>query len=61
MGKHNAKPPTGKGLPRTGNGRTGGAKPAKTQVSMTTSTGTVLWKLTSKLFHKDGPGPLGGR
>lgn len=50
-----------KDKPKTGDGRTGGAKPAKTQVSMKTRTGTMLWKATVNLFHKDGPGPKGGR
>jgi hypothetical protein len=47
--------------PRTGNGSKGGRKPPKTQVSMKTSTGAMLWKATANLFTKRGKGPKGGR
>jgi hypothetical protein len=47
MGKH-----TPGDVPSTGNGRTGGKKPGRGQVSITTSTGTVIWKATAALFGK---------
>jgi hypothetical protein len=47
-GKHSAS--KGAGTPTTGNGRTGGAKPQKSQCTQQTSTGAVLWKATASLF-----------
>jgi hypothetical protein len=38
--------------PSTGNGRTGGRKPAKTQVTVKTSKDTTLWDQTVALFSK---------
>jgi hypothetical protein len=45
MAKHSKQ-----GVPSTGNGRTGGQKPARLQVTQQTSTGTTLWKQTAKLW-----------
>lgn len=45
MGKH-----TKDGTPATGDGRTSGKKPAKTQISQSTKSGTVLLKQTAKLW-----------
>lgn len=36
--------------PRTGDGRTGGQKPQRAQVTAKTPTGTVLWKQTAGMF-----------
>lgn len=38
------------GTPATGNGRTGGKKPAKAQITQKTSTGATLWKATARLW-----------
>jgi hypothetical protein len=40
------------GTPSTGNGVTGGRKPARLEVSQQTSTGTTLWKATAAMFGK---------
>jgi len=48
-GKHRPKE-----APRTGNGRTGGEKPQRGQVSITTKSGTILWKATAGLFRRKG-------
>jgi hypothetical protein len=48
MGRHS--PSKGAGSPSTGDGRTGGAKPQKSQCTQQTSTGAVLWKATAQLF-----------
>jgi len=45
MGKHSKD-----GTPSTGDGNTSGAKPAKTQVSQSTKSGTVLSGQTAKLW-----------
>lgn len=44
MGKHSGDVPT------TGNGRTGGKKPARTQMAVRTKGGTILWKATAAIF-----------
>lgn len=48
MGKHSES--SGAGQPSTGNGRTGGPKPQKTQISQSTASGTVLSKVTAALW-----------
>lgn len=50
MGKHNTK--VGTTSPTTGDGRKGGRKPPKTQVTVRTSGGAILWKATASLFRK---------
>jgi hypothetical protein len=45
MGKHSKD-----GQPATGNGRTGGKKPAKAQITQKTSGGATLWKATARLW-----------
>lgn len=47
MGKH-----TPGDVPRTGNGQTGGKKPPRGQVSITTAGGSIIWKATAALFGK---------
>jgi len=44
MGKHSK--------PTTGDGRKGGEKPKRLQVTVKSSTGTTLWKQTVALFSK---------
>lgn len=50
MGKHDQQP-------RTGDGRTGGNKPKRLQVTVKTETGTTLWGQTTGLFGKKKPKP----
>lgn len=38
------------GTPSTGDGKTSKSKPQKPQISQKTSSGTILWKLTAKLW-----------
>lgn len=38
------------GKPSTGDGRKSGAKPARLNCQVQTSTGTTLWKATTALF-----------
>lgn len=49
MGKHSAG---NEDQPRTGNGWTGGKKPKSLQVSQTTSSGTIIWSQTAKLWAR---------
>lgn len=41
--------------PRTGNGRTGGEKPKRGQVTAKTKSGTVQWKQTTDMYAKPKP------
>jgi hypothetical protein len=41
-----------KDQPRTGDGRTGGRKPKRLEVTQKTSSGTFLWKATAALFSR---------
>lgn len=43
------------GQPRTGDGRTGGQKPNRLQVTAKSPTGTTLWGQTVALFSKKAP------
>lgn len=36
--------------PRTGDGKTGGRKPQKTEMAVKGASGNIMWKLTAKLF-----------
>jgi hypothetical protein len=38
--------------PRTGDGRKGGKKPKRLQVTQKTSSGSILWKATAALFSR---------
>lgn len=38
------------GQPSTGNGKSSGAKPQKSQMTVQTAGGTTLWKATAALF-----------
>lgn len=42
--------------PRTGDGRKGGQKPKRLQVTQKTSTGATLWKATAALFGRKKKG-----
>lgn len=44
------------GTPATGDGRRGGPKPTKTQMSVRRKDGSIIWKATAKLF-----GIMGGK
>lgn len=38
------------GAPSTGDGRSSGKKPQKSQITQKSSSGVTLWKLTAKLW-----------
>lgn len=42
-------------LPSTGDGKTGGEKPKRGQVTAKTKTGTFLWKQTTDMYAKPKP------